>query len=106
MITFLYAIYDNKATVYGTPFFQMNDLTALRTFGDLVNDTQSNVNKHPEDYSICKLAEYDDNEGKIKPLIVQTLARATDYLKDKQSDLTQMPIDFKTNNLVKEGVKT
>lgn len=67
MITKAYSVFDVKASVYGTPFFFHNDKMAIRVFSDLVNDPSSSLNRHPEDYSLWSLGEYDDNVGVFTP---------------------------------------
>lgn len=55
-----YSLFDTKAAAFGTPFFMFNDQVALRAFGDLTNDPQSNVHAHPEDYILYCIGEFDD----------------------------------------------
>ena len=49
---FVYSIYDKVAGVFNTPFFQLNDGVAIRSFMDLVRDEKSTVSRHPEDYEL------------------------------------------------------
>lgn len=37
----------------------------LRAFTDLVNDTSSEMHKHPEDYELYHIGEYDDQTGTV-----------------------------------------
>jgi len=60
----VYSIRDIKAEIYGNPFYMSQDGQALRAFGDLVGDEKTSISKHPEDYQLFKLAEYDDVSGK------------------------------------------
>lgn len=64
----IYSIYDEKAQVFGTPFFQMNEGTAVRAFNDLAADPQSSVYRHPQDYKLYRLGEFEDRDGVIVPL--------------------------------------
>lgn len=62
----IYAVHDNKVKAYGTPFFQITDGQAIRAFQDNVNSTtESQITKHPEDFTLFKLGEYDDQTGII-----------------------------------------
>jgi hypothetical protein len=61
----LYTIYDIKAQVHNNPMVQNNNNEALRTFAQLANDTTTTVNKHPEDYQLCKVGEWDEYTGEI-----------------------------------------
>lgn len=65
MILKVYSVYDRKANVYGVPFFQLNNSVALRSFTDLVNDGRSTVCKHPEDYTLECIGEFDDSDGTL-----------------------------------------
>lgn len=67
MITNAYSIYDTKALVYYTPWFQPTDGAAVRILTDLVNDTGTNIGKHPADYVLYKIGTYDDSKGAMVP---------------------------------------
>lgn len=58
------ALRDIKANVYGQPMFVPNIGAAIRNFGDQVQDPNSGpLHKHPEDFELWHLGEYDDNDG-------------------------------------------
>lgn len=63
-----YTVYDNKALVYGVPFFAPTDGAAIRSFRDLSNDAQTSVGAHPADYSLFQCGVYDDSNGAFAPL--------------------------------------
>lgn len=63
-----YSIYDFKALQYHTPYFCVADGVAVRLFQDLVQDPQSNISRHPTDYSLWYLGEYDDRKGSMEPV--------------------------------------
>ena len=62
----VFSIYDSKAQAYFPPFYLHNSQMAIRQFGDMVNDPESRVSKHPEDYTLFHLAEWDDQDSKHK----------------------------------------
>lgn len=62
----IFAIFDKKAVSYLAPFYFPQKGQAIRAFEDSINDTNSVFNKHPEDYALYKLGEYDDQSGIIK----------------------------------------
>jgi hypothetical protein len=64
----IYTIFDIKAKLYNKPFYMLNDQVAERTARDLLNDEKSDINKHPEDFVLYKIGEYDDNTGIITTL--------------------------------------
>lgn len=61
----MYSIFDTKAKVYSDPFYTLNDSIARRMFENLVNDPQTDVFKHPNDFQLFLVGEYDDQTGKI-----------------------------------------
>ena len=56
----IFSIYDSKAEAYNTPFYLPNENMAVREFTNLANDADSTVSKHPADYTLFHLGEYDD----------------------------------------------
>lgn len=89
----VFAIYDTKALVYGTPFFMDSPGRAVRAFSDLANDRQSAINKHPSDYMLWEIAIFDDNTGRFVSLdIPKNWGLGSDFLevsapKQEQFDL-------------------
>lgn len=62
----MYSIYDIKAKHHQRfPFQAGNDQMAIRAFADEINRQDSSANKHPEDFKLFKIAEYDIVDGKI-----------------------------------------
>lgn len=68
MLLNAYAIYDNKALVYGVPFFAPTDGSAVRSFRDLSNDPNTTVGRHPGDFSLFSIGSYEDGNGQLVPL--------------------------------------
>nr|WAE43481.1 MAG: nonstructural protein [Microviridae sp.] len=60
MITKVYSIYDTAAQAYMTPFYHAGKGTAFRAFQDAVLDKNSVFAKHPDDYTLFELGEFDD----------------------------------------------
>lgn len=80
----IFSVYDEKAQAYNTPFFQAHIGQAIRSFSDLVSDTKTTLNKHPEDYSLYHIGDYDDTNGKIVSFTEpKFLSRATEYAQSK-----------------------
>jgi len=77
----IFSIYDEKSQAYNSPFFQSAVGQALRSFCDLAKDDKTTISRHPEDYSLYHIGEFDDSTSKIisynEP---RFLARATEYL--------------------------
>ena len=63
-----FAIHDSVAQAFNTPFFMHNAGIAVRVFQDNVNsDDENNISKHPEQFVLFELGEYDDSTGIITP---------------------------------------
>ena len=63
----IYSVYDNIAGTWMDPFYAVNKATALRTFSDASNDERSLFNKHPTDFVLYHVGEWDDQKGTITP---------------------------------------
>lgn len=61
----MYAIYDKKLEAYMQPFFGQSNGAAIRAFGDSVKEQGSPANKHPEDYNLHFIGEFDEDVGTL-----------------------------------------
>lgn len=68
MILNVYAIRDDKSEAYMQPWFAPTNGAAIRNFSDAVNQNDSPFAKHPEDYVLFHIGQYDDSRGVIIPL--------------------------------------
>lgn len=64
----IFSVYDKKAVAYNAPFYFHQKGQAIRAFEDAVNDPQSPFFKHPEDFALFLIGEWDDTTGLIKSL--------------------------------------
>ena len=82
MVLIVCSVLDVKAAAYATPFFVPNESMAIRSFGDAVCDSNSFLAKHPEDYQLYKVGEFDDNAGALVPCSKpEFLSKAVDFVK-------------------------
>lgn len=65
MKLFAYCIYDRKAVIFHAPFFSHADGSAARSFADLANDRSTTVGRHPADYVLYRIGEFDDASGQL-----------------------------------------
>lgn len=84
MIQSIVSVKDTAAQAFGRPIFVPAVAVAIRSFRDEVNrkDSSDDLSKHPEDFELYAVGEFDDATGIIT--IEETprlLARAKD-LKD------------------------
>lgn len=78
----IYSVYDSKAEAYMQPFFMQTRGAALRAFSDAVDDSNSVLSKHPEDYTLFEIGEFSDSDGTLTPLIpAVTLGKALDFVR-------------------------
>lgn len=101
MNTIFYAIYDTAAAVYLKPWNVLSDAQAMREFTDLVTNPESTINKHPEDYYLCRIGRYNDRDGKLEPEAVETLltglealAGANHKANEKQNNLDLVDANY------------
>jgi hypothetical protein len=71
-----YAIFDSATNAYMRPFFMQSDGQANRSFADEAVRADSEISKHPEDYSLFRVGTWDDNEGSIEPCDPKCIGRA------------------------------
>jgi len=65
----VYALFDTKMRQYGGLVVARNDEGIVRGLKDsLERDVQSPVGKHPEDFELHQLGEFDDETGKLHGL--------------------------------------
>lgn len=64
----LYAVLDTKAGAFNNPNPIISRGAAIRAFTDAIASGNSDFSKHPEDYVLFCLGEFDNNTGVITPL--------------------------------------
>lgn len=80
MITKIYTVFDSKMATYSPPFMKDRDAAAIRDFSDWVNDGRDERNmlfKHPEDFSLFTIGEFDSLSGFITPITPLSLVTAS-----------------------------
>lgn len=67
----VFAILDTKSNAFNTPFFMRSTGEAVRAFADLANDPSSMLYKHPDDFRLFHIADFDQElahfEAPAKP---------------------------------------
>lgn len=62
------AIKDLAVGAFMAPGPQQSTGAAVRMFTDMINDPQSEISKHPEDYELYQLSPWDDETGVFLPV--------------------------------------
>lgn len=76
----VYSIFDSAAEVYGRPFFMPTDAMALRTFSDMAKDSNHEVGRHPEHYTLFRLGTFTDVKGALMPETPKSLANGVEFV--------------------------
>lgn len=74
------SVLDLATESFGRPFFVQHPAQAVRSFQDEVNNPESEIAKHAEDYELHSLGTFDDVTGGFTNSI-ERLARASDLKK-------------------------
>lgn len=64
----VFAVYDDKVGAYMAPFFLQSQGQAIRSFTDAAKDPNTDFCRHPGDFTLFELAEYDELTGKFTNL--------------------------------------
>lgn len=82
MIQFLVSVQDRASSTFARPFVVPHRNIAVRDFTDEVNrvDPQNPLNKHPDDYDLYFLGEFDDSTGAISSDGISILVRGKDVV--------------------------
>lgn len=78
----IYTIYDVKTDVHAAPFTSHNNNTAMRSFGDIATDPQTQLYKHPADFQLIRVGTWDDDTAELAPENLQQIASAMDFRND------------------------
>lgn len=65
MTSKIFCVYDSKMEAYMQPFFLQTKGAALRAWADTVNDPKTQFNKHPGDFTLFEIGEYNDETGTL-----------------------------------------
>lgn len=68
MLMRIVTIYDVKAEAHTQPMFFQSLAQAERSFRDICNDKDHSIGKHPEDYIMYWVADWDECAGSIVSL--------------------------------------
>ena len=77
----IYAIKDQAIEAFSQPFFVQAQGQAVRMFMDESKNEQSQINRHPADFELWYLGEFDEQTGTITGATnIERVARAIDFI--------------------------
>ena len=86
-----YTIYDVASGTYMRPFYSEADGQAIRGFKDIATDKDHEVGKHPEDYTLYRIGDFNTTTGKMTGEDLEKLATGLEMVaqdrQPRQADL-------------------
>lgn len=77
----MYAVRDVK-TGFLSPFCEVNDACARRSFSRAVGDPSSMMHSNPEDFSLYRIGCYYPDSGSVDDIVPVLICQASDYKKE------------------------
>lgn len=71
MITQMFTIYDAAIAAYQQPFYMRTIGEAIRAFSNVCNDQAHEIGRHPDQFTLFHLGEYDDNTGAVMQFAIK-----------------------------------
>ncbi|QCQ84659.1 nonstructural protein [Blackfly microvirus SF02] len=88
MLLNAYSLYDQKALTYSPPFYCSAHGQAVRMVMDLANDSNTMVGRHPADFTLYCIGQFDDSVGGLLP------AGVREHIADALTLVTAASRDF------------
>lgn len=76
MLLHIVSVFDKATLAYMRPWVALSTGQAIRIFEDEVQNPQSELARHPEDYSLFKVGTFNDATGEIAGCEPMCLRRA------------------------------
>lgn len=91
MIHSIFTVYDTKAQAYLPPFILPRAEMAKRIFSDCINSDDHQFGKHPEDYTLFHLGNWDDDTAEYHLKNAPTsLGVGVEYIRAVDSDQMEL----------------
>ncbi|WNK13348.1 MAG: nonstructural protein [Microvirus sp.] len=76
------SVFDSATDSYGRPFLVPHVGQAVRSFTDEARNPESDIAKHPGDFTLFHLCSFDDRFGRFtEDAVPRVLIRAADIIK-------------------------
>ena len=87
----VYSVFDSVSGVYDRIWQSISDGAALREFTDIACNADHPIGRHPEHYSLFRVAEFDDNTGELIVCEPKCIGRAHELVvASRQVDANQL----------------
>lgn len=91
MIDKMFAVYDLKMNLFMSPYCGRNVDSGIRSFGDMVANPQAPFSKHPEDYVLYVVGEFDVEKGIVTAVSpIHVVSKALDFVRMAGSSAEKM----------------
>ncbi len=100
----MFVIYDSKAEAYLQPWFLTTEGQAKRAMADCVNDKDHNFGRHPEDYTLFEIGEFNDQDARVEWNAPKSLGNGIEYVVQKIGQETQEDLFEVRGTAVAEAV--
>ncbi len=98
-----YAIFDTCSGIYEKPFFHTADDAVRREFQDVATAADHAISRHPEHYSVWRLATFDNQTGKITNEPNECLWTAIEAISQSQNVQPQLDLVEEMKNISPGG---
>lgn len=78
-MNYVYSIRDAATEAFSPPIIVRAQGEAIRMFVDEAQNPDSRIKKHPQDFDLYKVGEWDDQTGELSGQKPERVARAQDY---------------------------
>jgi len=76
----IFTVYDQKAESFLPPFFVPSIGLATRAFTDCVNSESHQFAKHPADYTLFQLGDWDDQTAEFNCKTKKSMGNGVEYI--------------------------
>lgn len=68
MVVKMFTVYDSKAVAFRLPMFFNSVGQAVRGFGDIARDKENEIGRHPGDFTLMQIGDFDTETGAVTML--------------------------------------
>ncbi len=94
MKTQIYAIFDTASATYQRPMFSRADGEIMREFQNICTDKEHPCGQHPEDYSLFRLGNFNDQTGKVTNENNECLSTGLEMLALSRNKMAEVADNF------------